>query len=45
MSAFQNQLTKTTRALKCKPSAGDMIVEKPVEWYNAVHVVMYDWAV
>ena len=27
------------RALKCKPSAGDM---KPVEWYNAVHVVMYD---
>ncbi len=29
-----------TRALKCKPSAGDMIVKKPEEWYNynAVHV-------
>ena len=34
-----------TRVLKCKPSASDMIIKKPEEWYNAVHVVTYDWAI
>ena len=31
-----------TRALKCKPSAGDMILKKPEEWYNYNAVHAYD---
>ena len=32
-----------TRAVKCKPSAGDMIIKKPEEWCKcSVCLVMYD---
>ncbi len=36
---------KITRALKCKPSAGNMtwLLNKKSDNYNTVHVVMYDW--